>query len=117
MRREQSICNHLAMPTRAVDIDFAAHSDTTIWLRLARNCSPCSSRLKFRRTYSRRSEEHTSELQSPCNLVCRLLLEKKKTHVRAHLCRCCSPPPPCKIAWAILTTSTLYLSWRRSWRM
>src|SRR5256885_2840738 len=31
--------------------------------------------------YSRdrkRSEEHTSELQSPCNLVCRLLLEKKK---------------------------------------
>src|SRR2546426_5247974 len=28
---------------------------------------------------SARSEEHTSELQSPCNLVCRLLLEKKKT--------------------------------------
>src|SRR5256885_8762179 len=33
-----------------------------------------------------RSEEHTSELQSPCNLVCRLLLEKKKKH---HL----HPPP------------------------
>src|SRR5256885_7686193 len=30
-----------------------------------------------------RSEEHTSELQSPCNLVCRLLLEKKK-HTQAH---------------------------------
>src|SRR5256885_9581600 len=31
-----------------------------------------------------RSEEHTSELQSPCNLVCRLLLEKKKkTHIRS----------------------------------
>src|SRR5256885_7254317 len=29
-----------------------------------------------------RSEEHTSELQSPCNLVCRLLLEKKKTDPR-----------------------------------
>src|SRR2546426_3907451 len=28
-----------------------------------------------------RSEEHTSELQSPCNLVCRLLLEKKKIKV------------------------------------
>src|SRR5256885_9866361 len=27
-----------------------------------------------------RSEEHTSELQSPCNLVCRLLLEKKKQY-------------------------------------
>src|SRR5256885_11202154 len=30
------------------------------------------------RCTSTRSEEHTSELQSPCNLVCRLLLEKKK---------------------------------------
>src|SRR5256885_12801740 len=30
----------------------------------------------------RRSEEHTSELQSPCNLVCRLLLEKKKYHLQ-----------------------------------
>src|SRR5256885_6796896 len=29
-----------------------------------------------------RSEEHTSELQSPCNLVCRLLLEKKKNKAR-----------------------------------
>src|SRR3989454_3567785 len=29
--------------------------------------------------WTERSEEHTSELQSPCNLVCRLLLEKKKT--------------------------------------
>src|SRR5256885_4530282 len=28
--------------------------------------------------WATRSEEHTSELQSPCNLVCRLLLEKKK---------------------------------------
>src|SRR5256885_8148570 len=32
-------------------------------------------------TIARRSEEHTSELQSPCNLVCRLLLEKKKHKV------------------------------------
>src|ERR1039457_7323351 len=31
-----------------------------------------------------RSEEHTSELQSPCNLVCRLLLEKKKQHPHLH---------------------------------
>src|SRR5256885_11753181 len=31
-----------------------------------------------RRVAFPRSEEHTSELQSPCNLVCRLLLEKKK---------------------------------------
>src|SRR2546426_7441124 len=33
---------------------------------------------------SDRSEEHTSELQSPCNLVCRLLLEKKK-NTRFHI--------------------------------
>src|SRR5256885_7715447 len=33
-----------------------------------------------------RSEEHTSELQSPCNLVCRLLLEKKKTRRRTSVC-------------------------------
>src|SRR5256885_9877299 len=32
-----------------------------------------------------RSEEHTSELQSPCNLVCRLLLEKKKIKIRNHI--------------------------------
>src|SRR5256885_12639662 len=31
-----------------------------------------------------RSEEHTSELQSPCNLVCRLLLEKKKLSIVQH---------------------------------
>src|SRR5256885_5103762 len=33
-----------------------------------------------------RSEEHTSELQSPCNLVCRLLLEKKKNISRFIQC-------------------------------
>src|SRR2546426_9116265 len=32
-----------------------------------------------------RSEEHTSELQSPCNLVCRLLLEKKKRNTERFL--------------------------------
>src|SRR2546426_8387683 len=32
----------------------------------------------FKPARAMRSEEHTSELQSPCNLVCRLLLEKKK---------------------------------------
>src|SRR3989454_7720060 len=36
-----------------------------------------------------RSEEHTSELQSPCNLVCRLLLEKKKTTESKQNKSCC----------------------------
>src|SRR5256885_8227481 len=40
-------------------------------------------RAEFQKTV--RSEEHTSELQSPCNLVCRLLLEKKKTTRRSCL--------------------------------
>src|SRR5256885_12656978 len=37
------------------------------------NVHPAKIEVRFRR-----SEEHTSELQSPCNLVCRLLLEKKQ---------------------------------------
>src|SRR5688500_9469355 len=40
-----------------------------------------------------RSEEHTSELQSPCNLVCRLLLEKKKRTTDQHPSPNCSTQP------------------------
>src|SRR5256885_12827242 len=40
-----------------------------------------------------RSEEHTSELQSPCNLVCRLLLEKKKKRPSYATCQCPELPP------------------------
>src|SRR2546430_6771520 len=36
-------------------------------------------------TVGRRSEEHTSELQSQSNLVCRLLLEKKKKHIHIQM--------------------------------
>src|SRR6266850_7428592 len=39
---------------------------------------PCKCAPDSRACDELRSEEHTSELQSPCNLVCRLLLEKKK---------------------------------------
>src|SRR5256885_4197596 len=41
-----------------------------------------------------RSEEHTSELQSPCNLVCRLLLEKKRrgSRARSRSCRAARTP-------------------------
>src|SRR5256885_9766835 len=44
-----------------------------------------------------RSEEHTSELQSPCNLVCRLLLEKKKKK-QQHV--------TCTLKHSVLTTDT-----------
>src|SRR2546426_3420495 len=48
---------------------FQAEADQ--WLAAIRNLLTPAQQIK-------RSEEHTSELQSPCNLVCRLLLEKKK---------------------------------------
>src|SRR5256886_12384422 len=41
-----------------------------------------------------RSEEHTSELQSQSNLVCRLLLEKKKTHHNTSTCNNYNPTTP-----------------------
>src|SRR2546430_12143070 len=44
-----------------------------------RSSLPTRPRWSPRRQVARRSEEHTSELQSQSNLVCRLLLEKKKT--------------------------------------
>src|SRR5205807_6240948 len=45
-----------------------------------RTTASCGGALPVQKRLARcvRSEEHTSELQSPCNLVCRLLLEKKK---------------------------------------
>src|SRR5256885_3293295 len=46
-------------------------------LRRCRSGSPRSQQVVANNHALARSEEHTSELQSPCNLVCRLLLEKK----------------------------------------
>src|SRR5215467_14931541 len=51
---------------------------TTLFRSPARSRTPRSRGSCCRPVRRRRSEEHTSELQSPCNLVCRLLLEKKK---------------------------------------
>src|SRR5256885_11486918 len=47
-----------------------------------------------------RSEEHTSELQSPCNLVCRLLLEKKKKQTKES----------CTATCTVCVTTTVYCS-------
>src|SRR6266581_9530454 len=44
-----------------------------------------------------RSEEHTSELQSPVHLVCRLLLEKKKTSTHPHVPHKRKPPRTCRL--------------------
>src|ERR1039457_1097680 len=51
-----------------------------------------------------RSEEHTSELQSPCNLVCRLLLEKKPRRPRF----LSTPPMVVRESLGVLTRSELY---------
>src|SRR5256885_9697710 len=62
---------HDALPICAF-ADFAdlVHGPEAEWGQVSCGCHP---------NCGVRSEEHTSELQSPCNLVCRLLLEKKKT--------------------------------------
>src|SRR5256885_1704869 len=56
---------------------------------------------------ARRSEEHTSELQSPCNLVCRLLLEKKKQICRPSSSLRTAPYRPCYLG---SYTTTLHQS-------
>src|SRR6266566_9415259 len=66
---------HDALPISRAPAAMAATSQSTpnCWCSTTARSSP------------RRSEEHTSELQSPCNIVCRLLLEKKKKkHILNH---------------------------------
>src|SRR5687768_18171720 len=60
--------DRLAEPTLPAAPSQADHGAQVYWL----SCMPCHG--------DQRSEEHTSELQSRLHLVCRLLLEKKKTH-------------------------------------
>src|SRR5947208_9331948 len=58
---------------------------TTLFRPSVRGFTPAlHARTHARHPSSRRSEEHTSELQSPDHLVCRLLLEKKKKKERQH---------------------------------
>src|SRR5205807_6550747 len=62
------------LPDRGRDARRGARADRA---RPERGIFHGDARARQRRA-RHRSEEHTSELQSPCNLVCRLLLEKKK---------------------------------------
>src|SRR2546426_9013001 len=60
---------------------LSLHDALPIFLEIGGNRRQIREKMRFRHSgvlEERRSEEHTSELQSPCNLVCRLLLEKKK---------------------------------------
>src|SRR5256885_7304057 len=71
------------VPTRAVQSSAVTDS---AWARSENRRRILQSELQ------NRSEEHTSELQSPCNLVCRLLLEKKKQGKPIDLRSRTSPP-------------------------
>src|SRR5256885_7048256 len=73
--------DHIAEPSVTTDAPWACCRDasTRYYERVRSEFERTSAGRRARiSSASRRSEEHTSELQSPCNLVCRLLLEKKK---------------------------------------
>src|SRR5256885_16122465 len=64
---------HDALPICGLDDYYAGRGESPgIW------AGSGAAELELSGVVDDRSEEHTSELQSPCNLVCRLLLEKKK---------------------------------------
>src|SRR5256885_5619390 len=67
-------------PPRSTLFPYTTLSDLSSRRHAAPRCCSISTMRKASRQ-GPRSEEHTSELQSPCNLVCRLLLEKKKTNL------------------------------------
>src|SRR5256885_9170912 len=72
----QKMGEHLGQP---LVIENLGGANGTIGLNQARKAAADGYTLSFGGIGTHvRSEEHTSELQSPCNLVCRLLLEKKK---------------------------------------
>src|SRR2546426_2468150 len=69
-RRNRITCEPMSSRSPSTS-RWGSSRNTQVPLRLPRSRTTSAS-------CSQRSEEHTSELQSPCNLVCRLLLEKKK---------------------------------------
>src|SRR5256885_4969947 len=92
-------------PAGLVAIDVHVHTERA---RDGHDPLPAQLRAAAARYFKsdQRSEEHTSELQSPCNLVCRLLLEKKKKNSTRPTtpCTTCSeqrssiPPIACHMA-------------------
>src|SRR5256885_12084230 len=65
---------------RGCCLSIALHPNDRMTVNRPSTCSPTAA-VSATAAISR-SEEHTSELQSPCNLVCRLLLEKKKKDIK-----------------------------------
>src|SRR5256885_3181514 len=70
--------HQVRLDQREVDLGHALLEDLERGLRALHDIAPAHVGGGHELPQHLRSEEHTSELQSPCNLVCRLLLEKKK---------------------------------------
>src|SRR5256885_957936 len=79
-----SACSRIASSSLSTPAPVRADTLTNMF------CPPHSSAMT---SCLDRSEEHTSELQSPCNLVCRLLLEKRKHQTLHTRIRTSCPPP------------------------
>src|SRR5256885_11745571 len=83
-RTVEVVVRRVALPPLPGAVDIPGrHSDTSGSLSI-RSSQQNVDMVQSMRSLHSRSEEHTSELQSPCNLVCRLLLEKKKRSLRTH---------------------------------
>src|SRR5256885_11100726 len=70
---------------RSIDAFIAAGAKGLVSAALAPGIVTPGQRTAVRFQEPGRSAEHTSELQSPCNLVCRLLLAKKYDHGKPHV--------------------------------
>src|SRR5271167_5279486 len=81
---------------------LSLHDALPIWSRSCSACRPRTSTCGRATCPAARSEEHTSELQSRFDFVCRLLLEKKKrnkqSNTRRHETRC-SITSTCPLSW------------------
>src|SRR5205085_10227870 len=78
-RRSSDLMPHSAIEAGLADLCVSPVEIADELNRLAKHSFGSSKRPE--KTFNQRSEEHTSELQSQSNLVCRLLLEKKKTRI------------------------------------
>src|SRR2546426_7955696 len=78
---EESADGHVVVEVRQQRVRLP-RGDVTIRTEVPDHWSVVARTGVLRPTLGGRSEEHTSELQSPCNLVCRLLLEKKNKRRR-----------------------------------
>src|SRR5256885_8857644 len=105
-RRRDADGRHGARPAAAVGAGAGGGGDLHLHRRLERAAPRADLHHLRGQADGARSEEHTSELQSPCNLVCRLLLEKKKKYIT------CIP-----LVYSLLYWQTLMIVARYSWSL